>query len=93
MDLLQILASFLLDGKNSQAFMPIYKLFEQNSFDVRKVLSSLTPQTLAPLVKDFLSSIKKNAPTENSVGSNYHLEPIANIADKDIVYTLNRYFN
>lgn len=93
MDLLQILTSFLLNGKNSDAFKSVYKIFEQNSFDLRKVLSSLNPETLAPLVKELISAFKNNTPTDNSVGGDYHLDPIANIADKDIVYTLNKYFN
>ncbi len=93
MELLQILTSFFLNGKNADAFKSVYKLFEQNSFDIKKVLSSLTPDMLAPIVKEFMSTFKNNTPTEKSVGGDYRLAPIANIADKDIIYTLNRYFN
>jgi hypothetical protein len=35
---------------------------------------------------------QKNRPTE-SAERNFYLSPIAGIADKDIIYTLNKYFS
>lgn len=35
---------------------------------------------------------KKESPTEQ-VGQSYYLSPISNIADKDIIFALNKYFS
>jgi hypothetical protein len=44
-----------------------------------------------PLLQEFFKSQNKT-PTDFSVGEECKLSPIAKIADKDIVYTLNKYF-
>ena len=92
MDLLQFLLSLLFNGKNGGAFMPVIKLLADNSFDIKKTLSCLTPDQIEPIVKEFMRYENKKNPTDGcspSVG----LTPIALIADKEIVYTLNRYFH
>ncbi len=94
MDLLQIL-SFFLKESNLAGLSPIIELLQNNSFDIAKTLKSLNMDTLAPLIRAFMSGMNNSAkenPTESSVGDIHGLNPIANIADKNIVYTLNKYF-
>ncbi len=74
----------------SGGFTKILELFKDNSFDVKKTLSSLTPETVAPLVKEFLSGANKKSPAHSNAQS-VGVSPISNVADKDIVYTLNKY--
>ena len=53
------------------------------------MLKDITPDKIAPIIKDFLSDKKSPAAY---AGESVGLNPIANVADKDIVYTLNKYF-
>ena len=89
MEILQFLTQFLANEQNSKILMPIFELLKQNSFDLRKVLSNLNPQVLAPIIKEFMANMN-NRPTDN-VGRNNGLVPISNIADKDIIFSLNKY--
>ena len=88
MEILQLLINFLTGGAGEK-YKGILDLFIKDSFDIKKVLKDITPDKIAPIIKDFLS--KKNSPTA-PVGESVGLNPIANIADKNIVYTLNKYF-
>ena len=86
----QTLLTFFLNNYNGGSLKPIFDLFRENSFDISKVVKSLNPEILAPIIKQFTSA-KKTNPTE-SVGFGEGLKPIATFADKDVVYTLNKYF-
>ncbi len=90
MEILQFLINLLNNNQNFGALAPVINALKENSFDIKKTLSSINPEILAPLIKGFFESANKN-PTD-SVGQYYYgLEPIKNVADKDIVYTLNKY--
>ncbi len=92
MDLLQILTN-LLNGNNiSPAFKEVFSLLQQNSFDIKRTISSLTPKSLIAIFGELMKNAQKNPPNQ-PVGGNYGLSPIAEIADKDVVYTLNKYFS
>jgi len=93
MELLQFLISFFIKNYGGDKFGDIFNIFKDNSFDIKKVLTNLKPEMLEPIIKSFFNSGQNKTPTDFSVGENYKLDPIARIADKDIVYTLNRYFN
>ncbi len=94
MDLLQILISFLNNLNTNSDLSPLIDLFKNNSFDLKKVLSNFSLETVTPIIKEFLRNFNQTKnPTDCSVGQDFKLEPIAFIADKDVVYTLNRYFN
>ena len=89
MDLLQFLSSFLNDDKIVKLFAPIIELLKQNSFDIKKVLASIDPEMLKPIVQEFMNNIK-NRPAQSAERVD-GLMPISNIADKDIVFALNKY--
>lgn len=89
MEILQFLLSLLTNDKNKGVLSSILELLSKGSFDLKSILSSLNLETLAPILKEFFN--KKPRPTQ-SVERGYGLNPIAKIADKDIVYTLNKYF-
>ena len=91
MEILQVLLSLLAKAESSGKLEPIINLFKDNSFDLKRVLSNLNLETLLPIFSKLFSE-QKNSPTD-SVGRGEGLNPIAKIADKDIVYTLNRYFH
>ena len=91
MEILQFLLSFFLNEYGGGNFKPILELFKENSFDLKKVLQNLKPETVAPIIKDFMSKNNNKSPTD-SVGQVYGLNPIVKIADKEIVYTLNNFF-
>lgn len=104
MEILQNILTFLLGAQDNPAFERIYKTFERNGFDLVATLKSMDFTTLIQTIIQVVSSInsaQNKNPTEQSVGCNsgydygcnYGLNPIACVADKDIVYTLNKYFN
>ena len=92
MEILQFLLSSFLEQKKLGKFMPIFELLKQNSFDIKTTVKNLTPQTVAPIIKEFLSFNNdeniNNAPKQEYYGTS----PIIDVADKNIIYTLNRYF-
>ncbi len=96
LEILKSLLSIFLTDDKVKTLSPIVDLLSKNSFDVHKTLKNLNLETITPLIKAFMSNIGKNneqnkTPTE-SVGEVSGLNPIANVADKNIVYTLNKYF-
>lgn len=91
MDLLQFFSSLLSDQKFMGVFSPIVELLKQNSFDIKKTLASLDPETLKPIIEEFMKNIN-NRPAQSAERTN-GLKPISNIADKDIVYVLNKYLS
>jgi hypothetical protein len=92
MEILQFLLSLLSGNENFKRFQPIFNLLKENSFDIKKVLAHLDINALAPILKDFMNFSTNNA-TNQSNAQSVGLNPIAKIADKDIVYTLNQYFH
>lgn len=92
MEILRFLLSFLLKEVDIEKITPLLETLKNNGFDLRKTLSNLNLETLAPLIGAFFqASAQKNRPTYNAE-RDFHLSPIAGFADKDIIYTLNKYF-
>ena len=94
MEILQFLLSLLGENKSLENLAPIIELLKKNSFNLAGTLKNLNLQTVAPIIREFMQNnpFKNENPTENSVGNGYALNPIAPFADKDIVYSLNKYF-
>ena len=90
MEILRFFLTFLLKEYGGE-LKPVIDAFSQNNFDLKKVLNNLDVEKLAPIIKSFFEKGAKTRPT--NVGRDYYgLTPISGIADKDIIYTLNKYF-
>ncbi len=88
MDLLQFLTSFIQNG-GLEKFAPLIQSLLSGNFDLSKILSSLDLSSIAPIISQFMQ--KNNGATVSSVEP-LGLKPIMNVADQQIVYTLNQYF-
>ncbi|MCQ2387105.1 MAG: hypothetical protein MJ066_01485 [Clostridia bacterium] len=92
MDIYKIISDLLLNEKNKSVITPLFELLKENSFDIKKTISNITPDKILPFVEQIISNGEKNPLSEDS-GTFYKLEPINNFADKDIVNTLNNYLD
>ena len=90
MEILQFLISFFLNEYGGK-FKPILEELKNNNFDFKKTLSNLNLEVIAPIIKEFMENNIKNRPAEN-LQSEVGLSPIINVADNEIVQTLNKYF-
>lgn len=93
MDIADIIKN-LFSGKCAETVLPIINFLRENSFDLKKAAQNLTPEKIIPVVQAFASAKsaaeEKSAPYASQKGGAL---TIANIADKEIVYCLNRYLN
>ncbi len=92
MGILQFLLSFFLEEYGGKEFEPILNELKANHFDLARTLKHLNPQTIIPIIRTFMEKRQKNCPTD-SAEQFYGVTPINNIADKDILATLNGYFS
>lgn len=94
MEILQFLLSFILKDFGGEKLEPVFKLLQENNFDIKNVLKNLKPEVIMPLITQFMSmgAQRKNSPTEN-VGEYVGLDPLSHIADTQIVSCLNQYFS
>ena len=91
MDFIKQLINFLINEFGMEKLSGLFNVLSENSFDIKKILQSFSPEQFAPIIMEMMQNSKKNTTDENFVGG-YGLTPIANIADKEIVYALNKYF-
>ena len=91
MEILQFILNFLANNLGNGQLSCIFDLLKQNDFDISKTIKNFNPDSLAPILNSFMN-MQKNSHKEESY-SPCGLNPIAKIADKDIVYTLNKYFS
>ena len=91
MELLQFISSLFSDDKIIKSISPIIELLRQNSFDIKKVLASIDPEMLKPIIEEFIKNI--NIRPAQSAERIDGLKPISNIADKDIIFVLNKYLS
>ena len=94
MEILQILSSLLNQNQSLDKLKPIIELLQKNSFNLKETLKNIDLQTIAPIISGLMNStdFKNQNPTDFSVGNTFGLNPIAPIADKEIVYSLNKFF-
>ncbi len=90
MEILQFLLSFFSDQSNLDKFSGLINAFKENSFDLNSVLKNIDLKSVLPFIKDLFLGMQNKSPTD-VVGQGEGLTPIANIADKDIVFVLNKY--
>ena len=92
MEILQFLLSSFLEQKNFKKFLPIFELLKENSFDIKTTVKNLNVQTVAPIIKEFIN-FNNNDNLHNEKDEKYYgTSPIIDIADKNIIWTLNRHF-
>ena len=92
MDILTWLKNLSQSGE-LQTLLPVLNLLRENSFDLKRTLNNLTPETLMPIISALSQSKGENQPTASFTAENVGVTPIANVADKEIVYVLNRYLS
>ncbi len=97
MEILKTLLSFFIKEEKFKNFAPVLELLSKNDFDLAKTLKNLNLDAVAPIIRAFMENFsganaQKNSPPDFSGGDVSHLNPIANLADKEIIYTLNKYF-
>ncbi len=91
MDILNLLSSYLSNG-NLQKLSPLVNLLARNSFDIKKTISSLSLEDIAPLLGAFINQ-NDNSPREvREENISPKTEPIKTCASFEIVDRLNRYF-
>lgn len=89
MDILQNILQ--LFGDKAGQFAPLLEFAAKNNFDLKSMLQNLDVSALAPLFGQILSP-PAQAERETPAPA-VPLDPIANVADRDIVYCLNRYLS
>lgn len=92
MDIMNMLKNLVL-GANAQEFAPVINLLRENSFDIKRTLNALSPETLAPILKTLFLNTAGSGKEQNGFPENVGVAAIANVADKEIVYSLNRYLS
>jgi hypothetical protein len=92
MDLLQLITSLFGGNVDFSAFLPLINMLKSGNFDFNSILTLLQNEKILPIIKNFFNSFNNKSPTE-TVGQISGLSPIASIADKDIVFVLNRYLS
>lgn len=86
----------LFSGLNADAVLPIINLLRENSFDIKKVAQNLTPEKIIPIVQSLAASKDGASPKSDTFSASAPQTgtlAIANVADKEIVYCLNRYLS
>ncbi|MBR2499199.1 MAG: hypothetical protein IKB67_05760 [Clostridia bacterium] len=92
MEILRILLSFLLKEFGGEQLQPLINAFKENGFNLKSALSCLTPEMIAPIFQMLFNGKTTKPCAENNSAQGYGLSAIADIADKNIVFTLNKYF-
>lgn len=91
MELLQFLLSFFVEEYGGGKFKPVFDLLKNNSYDLKKTISELKPETVAPIIQAFSSL--KNASVKPAPVSEVGLSPLNGVADAKILESLNAYFS
>ena len=92
MELLQKLAYFLFNTDGGQKLLPLLSSIMNGSVSLTDLIKNINIQTLLPLLNGFFNNGQNKNPPAKADGNCYGLKPVVNLADKEIVYTLNRYF-
>lgn len=93
MDISDMIKNLLSDG-GLQKLLPVLNVLRENSFDIKKVLQNLTPESVMQVFQSFMSQNSDVGKAEQEfTGYPAGVSAIANVADKEIVYVLNRYLS
>lgn len=100
MDILKTLTEFLTEEYGGKALSSVMKILSDNDYDVKRALNFMRPETLLPLLKEFIktpafgaavaSAFKqKESPQKSEL--NLKLSPVENFANAKILNSLNAY--
>lgn len=87
MDFGKLLISYFLSTEQGEKIKPIFETLAKNNFDLVKTLKNADLTTLLPLVSVLFDNKKVPQPT-----TSVELAPIKNIANEQIINSLNDYF-
>ena len=89
MDVLQYILQLFSGNETLKKFAPVLELALNNGFDFKKMLQNLDVNAILPLLSAFFTPPAQTASAE--VSAEQPLAAISSVADKDIIYCLNRY--
>ncbi len=89
MNLLQILNYFFKDKQTSKLILELISNIFGNNFNMGALLNNLNLDKLFEVIENF--SKKEKSPLDNTQ-KQFLLSPISDFADKEIIYSLNKYF-
>ncbi len=92
MELLQTLLNLLFPGKGAQ-LEPLLRYAAENEFDLKRMLGNLDVSALAPLLGGLFTSPSAPKADDTAKKAMAPSEPVARIADRDIVNCLNSYLS
>ena len=92
MDIIDFLISNFLNNDKTTNLKPVFEILKNNSFDLKSLFQKQNLSALIPLIKELSVFMQNKSPTD-SVGQYHNLTPIAPFADREIVYSLNRYLS
>ena len=88
MDVLQYILQSFSGNENLKKFAPVLELALKNGFDFKKMMQNLDVNAILPILSAFF-----NQPAATAAAASQPLSAISSVADKDIVYCLNRYLS
>ena len=89
MEILQFLLFLFKDNALIKNLMPIFELLKANNFDLMSTLSQIDIEKLQPLIQELSTFFQSKSPA-SSTGLDNALSPILDLADKDIIFALNK---
>lgn len=90
MDIPEYIFNNFINGDLKEKIAPVMDAISKNGFNLEKILQSVDITTLLPLLGSLFGGATKSAPAAADANP---LTPISGIADRDIVFALNRYLS
>lgn len=89
MQILDTLLSLLTSPDAKEKIAPILDAISKNNFNLAEVLKNIDITAVLPLVQSLFSQKQQTPPPVNA----NPLSPVSDIADREIVFALNRYIS
>ena len=90
MDIIRLLKN-LLSNESVEALVPILELLRDNGFDLKRTINNISPEKLAPVIEKLFLKNTYGGNGFTAEAKTGGVTPIAQVADSEIVYALNRY--
>lgn len=89
MEFLELLLKNFTDENTASALSSLLKTVSENGFDLNKIMKTADISALLPLLGGLFSG--GNAAEKPKAEEANPLAPVSSVADRDIVFALNRY--